>query len=228
MDMPQPPAPKRSLTVQEDIAPSIIGNGEISYFLAKHLTTKQRSDPNILLWIKEYISTRDVGQAAARIGLGKAEGAALRRDKNIAMCIQAITENEVFKHGIDPSEIVQKVKEISEADPIECQNADGTWKTHLKDIPPETRRAIKKLVVKNLFGEDPNGMKTVIGEIVTIVFYDKQNSQELLGREGGLFKETKKVEHALSENMSAILLESKQRGETIAAEYVDVTEVGDE
>jgi hypothetical protein len=117
----------------------------------------------------------------------------------------------VQKYGYDAYEVIERVKEISIIDPVCFENPDGTYKTHLSQIDPEARRAIKKFKVKNMYGEDPNGMRTVVGQLVEVELYDKLKGLELLGREKNILKETKKVEHDVTSNMANLLLESKKR-----------------
>lgn len=115
-----------------------------------------------------------------------------------------------MKYGYDANEVIERVKEIMDVDVIEFENPDGSFKTHLSQLAPETRRAIKKFKAKNLYGADANGMKIVIGQLLEVELWDKLKSAELLGREKSIFKETKKVEHDITTNMAHVLLESKR------------------
>lgn len=197
---------------------------EIGYYLRKCLKPVHYDDPNIMKWIAEYLHHRDAGQAAEAIGLARRDGASLKRRPDIAECIRQITAAAVFKHDLDPGEIVAKFKEVLDVDLVEFENDDGSYKKSLKDISPEMRRAIKSITLKNTYELDPNGMKVITGEIIKIELWDKLKAGELLGREGNLFKETKSVKHEIGESMSALLLESKQRAVDVEARYRDVSQ----
>jgi hypothetical protein len=176
------------------------------------LIPQHRTDPNVIRFIKNYLICRDVKQAAEMGGLTRYDGENLKRRPDIHDAIAKITDAAVLKHGYDASEVVERVKEISRVDPGDLENPDGTYK-RMRDIPPELRRAIKRMKVKNTYSMDPNGIKVANGEIIEIEFWDKMKAVELLGREKELFKETKKVEHDLGKNMSSVLLDSKRIAE---------------
>jgi hypothetical protein len=67
-------------------------------------------------------------------------------------------------------------------------------------------------------------MKVLAGQIIEVEFWDKMKAVELLGREKDIFKESKKITHDLTANMSSVLLESKKRAEEASMELAkDVT-----
>jgi hypothetical protein len=104
-------------------------------------------------------------------------------------------------------------------------NADGSYIESMAQIPAETRRAIKSFKAKNLFEYDANGMKVCVGKLVEVQFWDKMKSIQLLGQEKSLFKETKVVEHGITNNMKELLLESKKRGDQAVIESREVIDV---
>jgi hypothetical protein len=123
--------------------------------------------------------------------------------------------------------VIERVKEVSSVDPLDFFNPDGSYRA-LADIPPEARRAIKKIKYKQLYGEDVNGIRTVVGSIMELELWDKMKAHELLGREKMLFKETKAIEHNVTHNMGSLLLESARRGQAAieaAREVPDVAAV---
>lgn len=120
----------------------------------------------------------------------------------------------MHKYGYDAAEVVERVKEVSNVDPIELERPDGTFKTSMTEINPETRRAIKKFRAKNFYEKDPNGMPRLAGQIIEVEFWDKLKATELLGREKDTFKETRKVEHDVTGRMAEVLLESKRTAES--------------
>lgn len=137
----------------------------------------------------------------------------MRNRKDINNAISKLTEQAVLKNGFDAGELIEKVKEVVYIDPVEFENPDGSYKTHMSQIKPEARRAIKRFKVKNLYDKDPNGMNIVVGQIIEIELYDKMKGVELLGREVGTFKETSVVQHDITSNMKAVLLGARERAE---------------
>ena len=186
---------------------------EISLVLKSRLHPQHQADPLIIKFIKEYLHCRSVPQAAKECGITTRDGNSLLRRQDIHDTIRAISELAMFKNNFDPGELVQRVKEIVEFDPIALENPDGSFKEKLSSMPAESRRAIKKLKCKNLYETDPNGMKVLAGRVVEYEFWDKLRAVELLGREHDLFKETKRIEHDITKNMADTLLEAKKRAE---------------
>lgn len=216
--------PNREAPVETTPRDSTVMSGdEINFILRTTLLPEHHEDPNVLLFIRHYLDCRDPGQAAKLAGLHPASGKKLRSRPDIHNCITKLTERVLNKYGFDAAEVVEKVKEIAFFDPADLEREDGSFIKHLREMPPEVRRNIKKLKVKNFFETDPNGMKVKAGEILEYEFYDKTKHLELLGREKELFKETKKVEHGLTENMASLLLESKKRGDDAHNKVIDVT-----
>lgn len=204
------------------IADSALTENETMQILRRTLLPEHMNDPNVLRFISNYLSSRDSSQSAREAGLPPRAGHTLRGRPDIHQAIQRLTEKSVMKFGYDSSEVIQKVKEIANIDPIEFLNPDGSFK-HLQDMAPEARRAIKKFKAKNIWGEDPNGMQVKTGEIIEIELWDKMKASELLGREKEIFKEKKVIQHDVTENMASLLLESKQRGDERFMAIHDVT-----
>lgn len=190
---------------------------ESAFIMDSTLREKHRRDPLIIQFIDSFVRCKSIPQASAECGIHRAKGYSIRHRKDIANCIQKLIDKSVVKHGFDGSEILQRVKEVVDFDPIDVQNVDGSYKSNLHDIPPEARRNIKKLKVKNLWNqvEDLNGMKSkiIIGEVIEYEFYDKLKAAELTGKEKEMFKNTTKVEHTVSKDMANLLLESTKRAE---------------
>lgn len=210
---PQPEAYRAPPIPQMKAENYALTDNETTLILKSNLRPDQYEDPNILAFIQSYLLCRNAGQAGKEAGLAPHVGRTLRLKPEIHACIEALTQKAVMKYGFDASEIVERVKEISAMDPIEFENPDGSFKTHLSLISPESRRAIKKFKVKNLYGLDANGMRQVIGQLVEVELWDKLKAVELLGREKNIFKETKKIEHDVTANMASVLLESRKKAE---------------
>ena len=184
---------------------------ETLYIFQTTLRKEHRSNATVLAFIREYVQCRDVAQASKEVGISRRDGGNLRSRKDIFECINKITEAQVLKYGIDGEEVVKKVWDIADFDPADVIDSEtGAAKTNVHDIPYEARRAIKKMKVKNLWEEDENGIKTVVGELVEFEFWDKLKASEMVGREFGKFKETSVVEVGPTKDMKDILLESRK------------------
>ena len=207
---------------------------EAAFIMDSTLHSKHRKNTTIVAFIDSFIRCKSIPQASAECGIHKAEGYKYRHRKDIANCIQKLIDKSNVKHGFDSSEILERVKELVDFDPIDIQNPDGTFKSNFHDISPEARRNIKKLKVKNIWNqvEDLNGIKSkiIIGEIIEYEFYDKLKAAELTGKEKDMFKNTTKVEHTVSKDMANLLLESTKRADKqisnnqgiVEAEYVSI------
>lgn len=210
---PLPPPPRFPLEGSGPVVSGLLSEPEVKLIIESTLLPEHREDPNVLLFIASYLRCRDTRQAAREAGLDVRSGPNLRLRPDIHTCITALSEKSVLKYGFDASEVVEKVKEVMNFDPIELEHMDGTFKEHLRDIAPEARRAIKRFKAKNFYETDVNGMKVLAGKIIEVEFYDKMKAIELSGREKKLFKETKSVEHDVSNNMRDLLLASTQRAD---------------
>jgi hypothetical protein len=185
---------------------------DIRLLFTQFLRPDHLKDERILKFILSYCTNRNASQAARESGLG-GTGTYWRQRPDIHACIEAMTQRMLIKHGYDSHEVIERVKEIATIDPIEFQNPDGSYKTHLSDIRPEARRAIKKFKCKNIFGVDDNGMPKVAGILIEIELWDKMKANEMLGSEKNIFKKTTVVQHDVTTNMKDVLLESGNRAE---------------
>lgn len=203
---PSPPPPL-------DKKDSALSDAEVQHILSTTLRKEQFEDHSTLQFIMCYLQCRSTAQAARDVGWTTQKGHYTRNRPEVHLAIERLTAKAVMKYGYDAAEVIERVKEISAVDPIEFENPDGSFKTHLSQITPEARRAIKKFKAKNIYGTDPNGMKIVIGQLIEVELWDKLKASELLGREKNIMKETKKVEHDVTSNMAQLLLASKERAE---------------
>lgn len=195
--------------------------------MASILKPMHSSDPTIIRFIGNYVSCRDVPQASRLSGIKPSDGRNLLRRSDIWACVQKLTAEQVVKFGYDAHEVVERVKEISNVDPVYIMNPDGTYIKNLHKIPAEVRRAIKSIKVKNIYQEDINGVPQYKGEIITYDFWDKLKGLELLAREKDTFKKTTVVEHDVSKNARNVLLAGLDRANK-AIEAIDVTPLLDE
>lgn len=203
---------------------------ESTFILDSTLTKKNRYEPTVIAFIDEFIRCKSINQASDAVGIHRALGYKYRHRKDVALAIQRLIDKSTIKHGFDSSEILERVKEVVDFDPIDMMNADGSFKDNLHAIPPEARRCLKKLKVKNLYNQskDINGMdsKIIIGKLIEYEFYDKLKASELVGREKEMFKNTTRVEHSVTKDMASILLASRERA-TKAIEEVKNEEIID-
>lgn len=223
MRVPLPPGYKVLVNEAPTQASGALTENEADIIFKTTLRPEHRDDPNVLRFISNYMRCRDARQAAKEAGLTPNSGTVLRNRPDIHDCIEKLTLKSVQKYGYDATEVIERVKEIAGIDPIEFENPDGTYKTSLAHIAPETRRAIKKFKCKNIFETDPNGMKIVVGQLIEVELWNKMHAIELLGKEKEIFKQKTTVEHDLSNRMADILLESKQRADTHVSNMIDVT-----
>ena len=194
---------------------------EFYQMLRLHLREEHASDPKIAEFILKYMSCRNAPQAAQESGLSRADGRYLYQQTDIYTVINKLTEVAVVKHGYDAAEIVERTKEIAFFDPVDLVDEDGKYFENINDVPPEARRAIKKLVVKNIFEPDHAGIPQYKGKVMTYEFWDKPKTLELLAREKDTFKKTTVVEHDLSKNARSYLLASMNLAEQAAVGYVE-------
>jgi hypothetical protein len=212
-----------------------INNEDVLFILKTELKKEHFENFQIIGFIAAYLNCRDVKQAASVSNVSFAQAREWRKMKDIATAIDKVTEAAVLKYNLDAGEIVERVKEISNLDPADLMKPDGTFIDNLKEIPPETRRAIKEFKAKNIYEEDANGMKVMVGKLIEVKFWDKLKGNELLGREKNLFTEKSVVTHDVTSNMMNILLQAKERSEQRALEarnhpslkMIDVTPKGD-
>ena len=226
MRIPAIPKPKPlGLVTVGKLAPK----DELHFLLHANLAKDILSDAAAMTFILSYLHCRSVSQAAQEAGLSTKDGRALRKRSDVNTALVKITEATVYKYGYDASEIVERTKEFVDIDPICLQNSDGTFRESLEELAPEQRRAIKKFKCKNIYGVDSNGIREVTGKLIEVEFWDKLKAVELLGREKDIFKESRKVTHDITVNMSQTLLDSSKRADeaTKAIEYREVEEEED-
>lgn len=231
------PTPPKRVPVKDDTNTGLLTDDEQHSILEATLKPKSRTDSTTLAFISSFIRNKNIAQASAEAGINPSEGYKIRHRTDVSNCIQKIIEKSAIKYGFDASELVERTKEIVDFDPIMLQNPDGTYKSNLHDIAPEARRSLKKLKVKNIWGEDMNGMKIITGEMIEYEFYDKLKAVELVGKEKDLFKTTTRVEHDVTKDMASVLLAASKRGAEASAQVtynkpdiivVDNTEVVDD
>lgn len=207
---PFPPPPGLGPVTSPETPDTRLTDEEMMFIMRSYLRPDQLADMKILKFIFAYMDHRNATQAGKESGVN---GTHMRRKPEIHACIEALTTKAVMKYGYDASELIERVKEVAFIDPIEFQNPDGSFKTHMSEIRPEARRAIKKFKAKNIFGADANNMQIVIGQLLEVELWDKLKSFELLGTEKNIFKKTTVMQHDVTTNMANVLLESGKRAE---------------
>lgn len=206
----------------KDEQSGVLTENETDFILESCLKPKSRKDATTLAFIESFVRCKSISQAAEELGIHYSIAYNIRHRSDVSNCIQKIIDKSVHKYGFDASEIVERTKEIVDFDPISMQNPDGTFKSNLADIDPAARRNLKKLKVKNIWAEteDRNGIKSkiIVGEVIEYEFYDKLKAIELTGKEKELFKNTTRIEHDVTKNMSDVLLASAKRGAEASAQ----------
>lgn len=180
---------------------------QFSLIFRTTLSRRHSMDSTILKFILAYVECRHVGQAAKEVGITTREGNNLIAHKDIYESIRKITELSAVKDGYEAQSLVNRMREVVDFDPIEILNDDGSFKL-LSEMRPEARRVLTKFKLRNIYEEDPNGMRTgkVIGQTLEVELAKKEKPVEFLSRDKGIFKETKKIEHDIADNMGNILL----------------------
>lgn len=207
---PQPPRPpsNTSLLVDQQSEPIVSHDELLNQIIKDTLLPIHATDPNILRFIANYNMCHDVKQAAKLSHLHAIDGKRLINRPDIYECIQRLAAAGSRKFGYDAEEVIAKVKEVVDFDPIDLYDpSTNSFYEDLQNIPPESRRVIKKLVVQNIYDKDPNGVITGIhSKILKFEFWDKLKAAEMLGQEKEIFTKRLKVEHDVGSNMKDTLL----------------------
>ena len=174
-------------------------------------------DPKVMKFLMAYIESTSVIDAAHVSGLTRTQGNNIIKKKDVQEALKLIWVEVGRQNNFDNREILERTNEIAQVDPIDLFKEDGTVKA-ISDMPGHARRAIKKLVVREVWEKDINGMDTFTGYIKHIELHDKIKANELIGKNEGLFKETIKHEHEIGNNFAKLLLGSEKR-----ANEIDVT-----
>lgn len=208
-DLPLPVPRSNNLVDEEVVITEPQTHSELlDQIIRTTLKPEHATDPTILRFIANYNLCKDVKQAAKETGLHVNDGKHLISRPDIYECVQKIAAAGARKFGYDAEEVVEKVKEVINFDPIDLFDPDtGAFYEDLTKVPPETRRVIKKLNVMNVYEKDANGVVIGIsGKILKFEFWDKLKAAELLGGEKDVFKKQLKVEHDVGVNMRETLL----------------------
>jgi hypothetical protein len=185
----------------------------INQILMNTLTPEHAMDPQILRFLNNYIENWNTSDSAKVANLKTEQGKRILRKPDVQAAITRINETFGRRANYDAREILERVNEVAQFDPAECFNADGTVKD-IKEMSGPARRAIKKLVVKEVWENDMNGVPMMTGFIKTIEFWDKMKGLELLGKDEGRFVDQSKVTHEIGGNLAAVLLSSERRALT--------------
>lgn len=217
-----PPPP---VTVKDK---ALVSEEEFDLLLDKYLDTRHRNDPRTLRFIDEFLRSRSISQAAAYAGISETAGKSLRTKKCVADAITAITNKMNLKYGYEAEEVVERAREIMDANLADLQRDNGEFISNLKELTPSMQRAIKKIKVKNEYELDPNGMPMYVkATVIEYELWDKMKSLDLLGAEKNVFKKTTVVQHDVTQNMAETLLHSARLAESrevVAIGYKEVTD----
>ena len=182
----------------------------INQILMNTLTPEHAMDPQVLRFLNSYIENWNTSDSSRVANLKTEQGKRILRKPDVQSAITKI--NEIFgrKANYDAREILERVNEVAQFDPLECFNADGTVKD-IKDMSGSARRAIKKMQVREVWEKDLNGVDVMTGYIKTIEFWDKMKGLELLGKDEGHFVDQSRVTTEIGGNLAAVLLSAEKR-----------------
>lgn len=187
------------------------------------LNPEHRIDPKIIKFIQAYMECRHIREAEKVAGLSVGQGKRILNKSDVQACMLKINEELGDQAAIDASAIIARTKEIVDFDIADIFTEDGRVKD-IKDIPPAASRVIKKIVVREVYEKDENGIDKFSGYIKTVEFWDKMKGIELLGSQVDLFNKKVKHEHDVGSNLASLLLNSEKRALThTASETIKMT-----
>lgn len=187
------------------------------------LDPEHRIDPRLVKFIHSYMECRHIREAEKLAGLSVGQGKRILNKSDVQACMLKINEELGDQAAIDASAIIARTKEIVDFDIADIFTEDGRVKD-IKDMPPAASRVIKKMVVREVYEKDENGIDVFSGYIKTIEFWDKMKGIELLGSQVDLFNKKVKHEHDVTGNLAALLLQSEKRALTsITTETIKMT-----
>lgn len=187
------------------------------------LEPHHRIDPKIIKFIHSYIECRHIKEAEKVAGLPSGSGKRILNKSDIQACMLKINETLGKEASFDSRELLERANEVAQFDIIDIFLDDGRVKD-IKDIPAAARRVVKKIVVREVYEKDENGIDVFSGYIKTIEFWDKIRSLELIGKYDGVFREKVEHSHDVTGNLAALLLQSEKRALTsITTETIKMT-----
>lgn len=209
---PRPPEPEQPAPPKfRDV--DILTDTELEFVMKKNLRADQLTDPLIPEYIMRYLGCRNNAEVCREMGIKNHKGEWIKQRPEVYKTLIELNSKKLMKYGYDENEVMARMREIGEFDPIELFNADGTVKTNMNDISPAARRCIKKFEAKNIYEDDANGMPRFRGVLVKVEVWDKLKGLEGMGSEKGVMKKTTVHEHTVSDKMADYLLESGNRAD---------------
>ena len=137
--------------------------------------------------IAEGYSEKSAGELASR----------LLRKVNIQTRIKEIKDAQFKKVGIDGEKVLERLDHIGDVDPAETIDPDTGALLPLHKMPVHVRKAISSMKVFEKFDGDIK-----IGEIVEVKFWNKVQSNELLGKHKKLFTDVIEVKSDLYDKIA--------------------------
>ena len=151
------------------------------------LTKKQRA------FVNEYVKDWNGYQAAKRAEYSDngdncyAQACYLLRLPKVQQEIAKIEKGLATRFISDKERILKELSLLAYSDLQDYLTEDGELRVkNLKELPSQITRAIKKLKIKSKIGKGE-----VVWQNIEFELYDKKASLELMGKEIGMFKETK-------------------------------------
>ena len=187
------------------------------------LDPEHRIDPKIIKFIHSYIECRHIKEAEKVAGLSSGQGKRILNKSDVQATMLKINETLGKEASFDSRELLERANEVAQFDIIDVFMDDGRVKD-VKDMPAAARRVVKKLVVREVWEKDINGVDVFSGYIKTIEFWDKIRSLEMIGKYDGVFREKVEHSHDVTGNLAALLLQSEKRALTsITTETIKMT-----
>ena len=174
------------------------------------LEPEHRIDPKIIKFIHSYIECRHIREAEKIAGLQSGQGKRILNKSDVQATMLKINEELGSEASFNSREILERANEVAQFDIADIFLDDGRVKD-IKDIPAAARRVVKKVVVREVYEKDMNGMDVFSGYIKTIEFWDKIRSLELIGKYDGVFREKVEHSHDVTGNLASLLLNSEKR-----------------
>lgn len=228
---PPPPGFGNRGQKKEEEIPIVTINEKISHIFATTLSQRHQQDKVIMAYIMKYVDCRHNGEASRSVGIAAHEGNNLRKHADVAEAIKKVAALATEEFGFAADDLVQRLKDIADFDPLDIYDQDTGLFKHIKDLPFEARMSIREFECENVMEKDANGIETgrVISQVLKYKFYDRPDQVKVLGREKNLFKERKVVENNVTHSLNTKLLAGLQRAEQGRIGMRDVGEgTGDE
>ena len=203
--------------------PALIPNPYVRTILERNLEMHDLGNPKLIAFIQAYPMTGSIREAAIAAGIpekdASARGHQMRRRRGVRACLAEIQALMNEKHFLDPHRLVTEIEQISEFDPIELFNSDGSYK-RLEEMSSEVRSCIKDIQTAPYREKNEEGEVITKYRITHLTFYDKFTAVKMLGQETGRFVPKAKIEVSVSE--AEVFSKTMSESLDMASKIIDV------